>query len=113
MKRKTNIHITVTLDENNVPEQIEWQAEDQQQGPQECKAMLLSLFDATRHETLKIDLWTKEMQVIEMDRFFFQSLRAMADTYYKSTQNAKLAGEMQSFVRHFGEQTEIIPKSEG
>lgn len=113
MKRKTEIRIQVGLDEKNVPESIHWQAQDQQESPQPCKAMLLAFFDAANHETLKIDLWTKDMQVIEMDRFFFQTLRAMADTYYKATQNAELATDMQRFVQHFGEQTEIIPKSEG
>jgi hypothetical protein len=58
---------------------------------------------------MKIDLWTTEMQVIEMDRFFFQTLRAMADTYFKATQNAELATAMQQFVQYFGEKTQIIP----
>jgi len=75
--------------------------------------MLLSIFDRESMETLKIDLWTKDMQVIEMDRFFFQTLRAMADTYYKATQNAQLANEMQRFVQYFGEKTEILPKGKG
>jgi hypothetical protein len=35
----------------------------------------------------------------------------MADTYYKATQNAQLASDMQRFVQYFGEQTEIISKS--
>ena len=50
------------------------------------------------------------MQVIEMDRFFFQTLRAMSDTYFKATQNKELAADMQRFVQYFGEKTEIIPK---
>ena len=32
--------------------------------------MLLSLFDKDDLDTLKIDLWTKDMQVMEMDRFW-------------------------------------------
>lgn len=110
--KQSQIQINVGLDETNTPVSINWRAEDapNAQEPQECKAMLLSLFDAQNKETLKIDLWTKEMQVVEMDRFFFQTLKAMADTYYRATQNAQLAGDMQRFVQYFGEQTEIIPK---
>lgn len=111
--KKKEIKIRVGLDNKNVPEAITWKADDQEGPAQQCKAMLLALFDKKSNETLKIDLWTKEMQVNEMDRFFFQTLRALADTYYKATQNAELATDMQRFVQYFGEQTEIIPKSEG
>lgn len=112
VSKKSAIQIQIGLDEDNVPEQIKWRSSD---GPKnakakEAKAMLLSLFDRENLDTLKIDLWTKDMQVMEMDRFFFQTLRALADTYYKATQNAKLATDMQRFVQYFGEETEIIPK---
>ncbi|MDX1943667.1 MAG: gliding motility protein GldC [Saprospiraceae bacterium] len=110
--KQSDIKITIGLDESNMPVSMTWQAEDAGQAPQECKAMLLSLFDRDSMDTLKIDLWTKDMQVIEMDRFFFQTLRAMADTYYKATQNAQLASEMQRFVQYFGEKTEILPPSQ-
>ncbi len=111
-RKSTRITLHVDLDEHNVPERITWAADDQAGAePQECKAILLALFDKANKETLKIDLWTKDMQVIEMDRFFFQSLRSMADTYFKATQNTALAKDMQRFVQYFGEKTEIIPKS--
>lgn len=107
-----NIQIQVGLDEQNIPVHLQWLADDQQGSAQECKAFLLSMFDKESKDTLKIDLWTNEMQVVEMDRFFYQTLRALADTYYKATGNQALAGHMQQFATYFGESTEIIPKSE-
>ncbi len=109
----SDIKIRIGLNEDQHPTSIEWQAEDNPNGAtlQECKGMLLSLFDKENKETLKIDLWTNEMQVVEMDRFFYQTLRGLADTYFKSTRNNKLASDMQQFVQYFGEQTEIIPKA--
>ncbi|NRB46803.1 MAG: gliding motility protein GldC [Saprospiraceae bacterium] len=111
--KRSNITIQIGLDKEQIPASIGWKADDNpnQQSLQECKAMLISLFDRESKDTLKIDLWTKDMQVTEMDRFFFQTLRALADTYFKATQNAKLASDLQRFVQHFGEQTEILPKS--
>ncbi len=106
--KTAQINISVGLDEAGLPEKLEWQADGKENQP--CKAMLLSVFDETTKDTLKIDLWTKEMQVVEMDRFFFQTLRAMADTYFKATQNQALAADMQRFVQYFGEKTEILPK---
>ena len=112
--KTSNIGITIGLNEQKMPARIDWISNDNPNGaaPQECKAMLLSLFDAERRETLKIDLWTTEMQVNEMDRFFYQTLRGMADTYFRATNNKQLAADMQRFVQYFGEQTEIIPKGE-
>lgn len=114
VKKKSNINITVGLNEENVPVSLHWQAEDNPSHvqPAECKGLLLSLFDKEHHDTLKIDLWTKDMQVNEMDRFFYQTLRAMCDTYYKATQNGALANDMQRFVQYFGEKTDILPKQE-
>jgi len=113
IKHNSQIKINVGLDEEKVPVAIDWEASDNPNGngAQECKAFLLSIFDKTSKDTMKIDIWTTEMQVAEMDRFFFQTLRALADTYYKATQNQKLASDMQRFVQFFGEETEIIPKS--
>ena len=112
VKKTSAVTINVGLNEDNIPVKMEWKADDNGGigKPQECKAMLLSIFDKETLDTMKIDLWTTEMQVNEMDRFFFQTLRALADTYNKATRNTQLASDMQKFVHYFGEQTEIIPK---
>ena len=109
---KDTITIDVSLDENKHPVGIEWNSTANPEGTpsQECKAMLLSLFDKAHLDTYKIDLWTSEMQVAEMDRFMYQTLRALSDTYFKATRNQALANDMQRFVQYFGEETEIIPK---
>jgi gliding motility-associated protein GldC len=110
--KTSQLRITVGLDEKNVPTSIEWDADDRPKNskPLPCKAMLLSLFERETLDTMKIDLWTADMQVNEMDRFFFQTLRALADTYFKATQNRELAVDMQRFVQYFGEKTEILKK---
>lgn len=111
VKKTTKIDIQVGLNADKMPVQIQWKSEDNATDgkPNQAKAMLLSLFDKNQLDTLKIDLWTNEMQVMEMDRFFYQTMRGLADTYFKATQNAALANEMQRFVQYFGEKTEIIP----
>lgn len=112
--RTSQIRITVNLDDKNVPTGIDWDADDRPDGnqPVACKAMLLSLFERETLDTMKIDLWASDMQVNEMDRFFFQTLRAMADTYFKATQNRELAVDMQRFVHYFGEKTGILKKEQ-
>lgn len=112
---KNTISIDVHLNEEKHPVNIMWNstANPKDTPDSECKAMLLSLFDKNHLDTYKIDLWTSEMQVAEMDRFMFQTLKALSDTYFKATRNQALANDMQRFVQYFGEETEIIPKEEG
>ena len=109
---KNTIAIDVTLDENKHPEKLEWNSTANPEGTpaKECKAMLLSLFDKDHLDTYKIDLWTSDMQVAEMDRFMYHTLKGLADTYFKATRNQALANDMQRFVQYFGEETEIISK---
>lgn len=106
------ITIKVGLDKDRVPVKIEWAASDMHADGQmeECKAMAVALFDKAHRDTLRIDLWTKEMQVQEMDRFFYQTLRSLSQTYLRATQNKDLAEEMAKFAHYFGEKTEIVPK---
>ena len=106
----SKINIEVKLDENKHPESIVWTADDSPKKENSSKAMLLSFFDKESLETLKIDLWTNDMQINEMDRFFFNTLKGLADTYYRSTNNQKLASAMQSFANYFGEEIGLIEK---
>ncbi len=110
--KNSKIELKVELGEDGIPVRITWIAPGNPNGPgeQECKAMMLSVFDKESKDTLKIDLWTKDMQVVEMDRFVYQTLRALADSYQRATQNTALANDMQRFAVYFGEQTEIVPK---
>ena len=107
--RQPDIAIHVELDEEQLPENIKWRSSQEPEGKfMDCKGMLLSFFDRESRDTFRIDLWTKDMQIMEMDRFFFHTLRSMADTYKKSTSNTQLAEEMQSFVDHFAKSTGLI-----
>ena len=112
--KKSTIKIEIELNEEKHPNKITWHSDDNPSGngPAEAKGMLLSLFDKDYKDTYKIDLWTPEMQVVEMDRFMFQTLKSLADTYFTSTRNAELASAIRSLSDYFGQETGIIPKEE-
>lgn len=96
------INLTVHLDENRVPERIDWEAEDG--GVKSTsKAVLLSVWDEKEANTLRIDLWTKEMSVEEMKAFFHQNLMTMADTFERATGEGKMAAQMRDFGNYFAE----------
>lgn len=104
----SEIKFLVELDENRVPEKLTWTAQDGGVQLEEAKAMLLSVWDAKTKETLRIDLWTKEMPVDEMKLFFHQTLVAMADTFQRATQDETMANTMRDFCDYFAEKLELI-----
>lgn len=98
----STINIHVTLDEEKMPETIEWNAPDGGvDGPQKAKAVLLGLWDGEEKSALRIDLWTRKMMVDEMNDFFYQTFYGMADTYVRATRNTELANELKEFAKSF------------
>ena len=77
-KNKSKIILEVELNDEKIPVDIKWNASTKD-GQESCKAFMLSIFERKSKETLKIDLWTKDMQVMEMDRFFFQTFKSMTE----------------------------------
>jgi gliding motility-associated protein GldC len=108
MSNKSTLKIDITLDENKVPEKMEWSASDLNQEPEAVKAFLLSMWDPKENNSLRIDLWTKEMSIEEMKFFFHQTLLTMADTYERSTNDKPLAEDMRDFCYYFAKKINII-----
>ena len=65
----------VELDENKIPEKITWSASDGGVENKPSKAVFLSVWDHDPQETLKIDLWTKDMPIDQMNVFFHQTFQ--------------------------------------
>jgi gliding motility-associated protein GldC len=105
--KTSEIKFIVELDENRIPEKLSWTAQDGGVNAEEAKAMLMSVWDANAKETLRIDLWTKDMPVDEMKQFFHQTLVAMADTFQRATDDEKMADTMRDFCDYFAEKMEL------
>ncbi len=103
----SEITLKIALDENKVPEKLTWSAQDGGIKDEDAKAMLLSVWDSTNQESLKIDLWTKDMPVDEMKVFFHQTLVAMSDTFMKATQDEKMTATMKDFCAYFAEKLDL------
>jgi len=103
----SEITLKIALDENRVPEKLTWSAQDGGIKDEDAKAMLLSVWDSNNQESLKIDLWTKDMPVDEMKIFFHQSLVAMSDTFMKATQDEKMTATMKDFCAYFADKMDL------
>ncbi len=100
--KKSTINIEIDLDENKVPQQINWKATDSTADMmQPAKSMMVAFWDGADKSALRIDLWTKDMMVDEMADFYYQNMMGMADTYLRATQNQELVDDMKNFAKEF------------
>ena len=109
-KHTSEIKFTVELDENKIPEKLSWNAEDGGISNEDTKAFMISVWDSRKQETLKMDLWTKDMPLEEMKHFFHQTLLSMSDTFYRATNDEKMTTTMRDFCEYFAEKLELLKK---
>jgi gliding motility-associated protein GldC len=90
--KKSEIKFIIELDDKNIPDKILWEATD---GPsdrlQSTDAISIAIWDHVQLNTMRMDLWTKEMPALEMKRFFIEAIGGMADTLENSTGDNKMA----------------------
>ena len=101
--KTSEIKFVVTLDEGKIPSKLEWEASDSGiEGRKACNATMMSIWDPKDTTTLRIDLWTKDMLVDDMKRFFYENFVTMADTYLRATNDPEMANEIRVFAESFG-----------
>ncbi len=109
--KKAEIKVTVELDEQNVPERMLWESTDsanQEQVP--VKSLMMAFWDHNYKNTLRIDLWTKDMPVDEMKRFFYETLQTMGDSFLKATGEQNIVEDLRDYCAHFADKMGIDPK---
>ena len=111
--KKSTIVIDVELDENRIPQNIEWNAsESSADKMQQAKAVMISLWDGAEKSALRIDLWTQKMMVDEMADFYYQTFMTMADTFQRATRQTELTDEMKAFAKDFYQKFQDIQMKE-
>jgi len=105
---KSEIKIVVELDEDQVPDKILWDADDKQPpGFQETKSLSLSLWDHAAQNTMRIDLWSKEMPVDEMKSFYIDCLGGLAQSALNATGDEVMSNKIndlcEELVEHLKE----------
>jgi gliding motility-associated protein GldC len=92
--KNSEIKFVIQLDDDNIPEKIQWEASDTSQGLEETKAISLSLWDHLQKNTLRIDLWSKDMTVDEMKRFYVDSIGGLGQSLQRATGDEFMATEI-------------------
>jgi gliding motility-associated protein GldC len=93
--KTSSIKFDIELDNNNVPEKIKWDANDKPESQlTETKGISISVWDHEQKNTLRIDLWTKDMPVDDMKRFYIESIGGMSQSVLRATGDEFMAREM-------------------
>ncbi len=108
--KTSEIHLKIGMNENNLPVRMMWSAEDGGVKDQTAAAMLLSLWDPAEKNTMKIDLWTKDLSIEEMKQFFHQTLLTLSDTFEKATGESKICEDLRDYCYHFADKMNILPE---
>ncbi len=102
MKMST-IQFNIQLDDNNIPEKIEWEATDKPEpGRSETKSISISLWDQHQQNTMRIDLWAKDMPVNEMKKFYVDCIGGLGQSVLSSTQDEFMAQEINALCDRLG-----------
>lgn len=115
--KKAEIKLTIELDDNNVPDTITWESSDGEHTEAlPAKALFLALWDHQYKNSLRIDLWTKDMPLDEMKRFFYETLQTLGDTFIRASAEDPVAqaviGDLRDYCDHFAEKMEVSQKQQ-
>ncbi|GAB2562040.1 gliding motility protein GldC [Spirosoma areae] len=106
--KKSDIHFSVELDNQNIPEKIYWDAtENPNEGLSDTRAIAVSIWDHYHNSTLKIDLWTKDMDVVDMKRFLIEMMSGLADTAINATGDKHMAADIENTCSVLSKRLEV------
>lgn len=107
--KESDINIRIGLDEFHNPVEISWLASDSGiEKPRNVKAFMLSLWDEKENNSMRIDLWNKELMVEEMYTFVYQNILSMADTMQRATGDEELAQDMKDFAAYYAKRSGLV-----
>ena len=106
--KTAEIKLTINLDDNNVPETIMWESTDAKtKEALPVKSIMLALWDNNYKNTLRIDLWTKDMPVDDMKRFFYETLQTMGDSFLRATGEKNIVEDLRDYCAHFADKMDL------
>ncbi len=104
--KKSEIFVSIALDDQKIPEAISWRATDAGEKIHFAKAINISLWDRDEAGTMKIDLWTKDMPVDEMKFFYIDTIGAMAQSLLTATNDEVMAQKMRKLCEELSNHVE-------
>jgi len=107
---RSDINLNIGLDENRVPEEMTWSAADSGVENSKTKAAMISIWDEKAQETLRIDLWTKDMPLDQMKKYIHQNIMALADTLERAGGEADYAKDLREYALDLGGKMNVLKR---
>lgn len=104
--KKSEINFKIQLDDNNIPETIQWDATDKPGKLDHTKAITIGIWDDVEKNTMRLDLWTKDMPIHEMKMFYIDALSGMAQSILSATGDENMANSITKLCDTLGKQIE-------
>ncbi len=105
--KTSEISFKVTVDDNHLPVNIEWEAKDAGE-KSASKSVMIALWDAHENNTMRIDLWTKDMSIDEMKKFYVQNVMTLTDTYIRATNDEATAKAVKALFSDIGQKMGVL-----
>lgn len=105
--KTSEISFKVTVDDNHLPVNIEWEAKDAGERSN-SKSVMIALWDTQENNTMRIDLWTKDMSIDEMKKFYIQNVMTLTDTYIRATNDEATAKEVKALFSEIGKKIGVL-----
>ncbi len=114
IKTQSEVRFKIGLDERNIPVDMKWMATDNKNNElRDCKSVMISIWDATQKQTMKIDLWTDDFTTDEMHSHYFQTLLTMTESYVKATGNPYAMEMIKKCAEELAKKTSDWEESKG
>lgn len=104
--KKSKINFEVELDENSIPENIVWEATDKPGDADHTNAISIAVWDDIEKNTMRLDLWTKEMPIHEMKKFYIDALGGMAQSILNATGDENISKALNDLSDKLGKNLE-------
>ena len=105
--KTSEISFKVTVDDSHLPVNIEWEAKDAGE-KSASKSVMIALWDAKENNTMRIDLWTKDMSIDEMKKFYVQNVMTLTETYLRATNDVESAKEVKALFSEIGRKIGVL-----
>jgi gliding motility-associated protein GldC len=107
----SEIKFNIELNDQKYIDRILWESTDKpSDGPDSTDALAISIWDPIQKNTLRIDLWSKNMTAFEMKRFTVDSIGGLAESLRNATGDNKMADLMQDFCQQLVKHVEKSEK---
>jgi gliding motility-associated protein GldC len=104
--KKSAIHFDITLDEKSIPEEITWNATDKPGDDDHTNAISIAVWDDAEKNTMRLDLWTKDMPVHEMKKFYIDALGGLAQSLLNATGDEQMSTDINKLCDRLGKNLE-------